>query len=72
MRKEPRSMLIHSEALAKSKIVGRRNYMCHMRQIPLTRIESGRLSHQDGITQPTIKTLSLAIVIPIMDLVIKK
>jgi hypothetical protein len=46
--------------------------MFHRRKIPLTRMESERLSHQDGISQLGIKTLSLAIVILVMDFVIKK
>jgi hypothetical protein len=46
--------------------------MFHKREIPLTRKKYGRSSHQYEITQLGIKTLSLDIVIPVMDLVIRK
>jgi hypothetical protein len=46
--------------------------MIQKRQILFTKTESGKLSHQYGITQPCIKTLSMSIVILVMDLVIKK
>jgi len=46
--------------------------MFHRRQIPLSRMESGRLSHQDGITQLGIEKNYLTIVIPLMDLVINQ
>jgi endo-beta-N-acetylglucosaminidase D len=72
MKKESIIMLIHSETLLKLKTTRRRNYMFHRRKIPLMRMESRILSHQDGITQPCIKTLSLTIVIHVMDLVIKQ
>jgi hypothetical protein len=46
--------------------------MIQKREILFTKTESRKLSHQYGITQPCIKTLSMSIVILVMDLVIKK
>jgi hypothetical protein len=45
--------------------------MIHKRQILLTKTESGKLSHQEGITQLGIKNLSMVIFILVMDLAIK-
>jgi hypothetical protein len=72
VKREPRIMLIYLETLSKLKTTGRKNNMCHIRQILLTRMEYGRLSHQYGITHSIIEIISLDIVILAMALVTKK
>jgi hypothetical protein len=70
-KKEPRTMLILSKTQSKLKTTEGKNGMNHKRQILLTKIESRKLSHQYGIIKPSMKTIYIAIVIHVMNLVIK-
>jgi hypothetical protein len=65
-------MLTLSEIQSKLNTIEGKKNIIHKRQILLIKTEARKLSHQDGITQPGIKTLSMDIVVIVLDLVINK